>query len=256
MALQRVFGAAVPLERRILFTTLGIICAFVDVFVEPYIAIDLAWITVLLCGLPIAIHSIYSVVDRLEINSNFLTTVALIALVAIGDYHDAAYISILFQLSIIVEQYVTPSHLLTVNDNWMPTMGVTYHEINDHMTPWAPVMVIATIFCAIGSYAVTQDLVHTITLLLVICPALLASIVSLYQMTHLVSNAPHVANLTNRDKYMVLFGSLASICLYGFTIVGAAVGFLTPVTAVIYFAIGRLVSLGTVTVVNHSSVRV
>ncbi len=41
--------------------------------------IDLAWVTVLVCGLPLLINSVQSIWERLEIHANFLIVVAMVA---------------------------------------------------------------------------------------------------------------------------------------------------------------------------------
>ena len=44
--------------------------------------IDLAWVTVLVCGLPLLINSVQSILKHLEIHANFLIVVAMVALIA------------------------------------------------------------------------------------------------------------------------------------------------------------------------------
>lgn len=253
MMIQNIFGKQASFERRLLFTVLGAVLAMVDVFTEPFgLALDVAWITVLFCGLPIVFQSLASMYEQLEIGSNFLTSVALIALVAIGDYHDAAYIALIFQISILVEQYLSQNRILTVNDNWLPTLNDQWHEIQVHLEPWAPIMVVCSIFVAIGTYAVTQNLVHTITLLLVLCPSVLAIIVALYQLTHLVVNAPHLLSLSNGSKQILLFTTIGAICIYAWTIIWAVMGSIDPVGAVLLFGMGHMLTLGNVAMMQHS----
>ena len=43
-------------------------------------AIDLAWVTVIICSLPLLINSVQSILDHLEIHANFLIVIAMVAL--------------------------------------------------------------------------------------------------------------------------------------------------------------------------------
>ena len=69
---------------------LGVVFILLDVITESLNpVIDLAWVTVLVCGLPLLINSVQSIWERLEIHANFLIVVAMVALISIGDYHTA-----------------------------------------------------------------------------------------------------------------------------------------------------------------------
>ena len=67
---------------------LGVVFILLDVITESLNpVIDLAWVTVLVCGLPLLINSVQSIWERLEIHANFLIVVAMVALISNGDYH-------------------------------------------------------------------------------------------------------------------------------------------------------------------------
>ena len=52
---------------------LGVVFILLDVITESLNpVIDLAWVTVLVCGLPLLINSVQSIWERLEIHANFL----------------------------------------------------------------------------------------------------------------------------------------------------------------------------------------
>ena len=78
---------------------LGVVFILLDVITESLNpVIDLAWVTVLVCGLPLLINSVQSIWERLEIHANFLIVVAMVALISIGDYHTAAYVASLYRV--------------------------------------------------------------------------------------------------------------------------------------------------------------
>ena len=92
MKLLQSLVAQVSLRTQGSILALGILFILLDLITEPlYPVIDLAWVTVIVCGLPLLINSVQSIWDNLEIHANFLIVVAMVALIAVGDYHTAAY---------------------------------------------------------------------------------------------------------------------------------------------------------------------
>ena len=97
---------------------LGVVFILLDVITESLNpVIDLAWVTVLVCGLPLLINSVQSIWDRLEIHANFLIVVAMVALISIGDYHTAAYVGLIVQAGFFLEQLITGESHYTVDDD-------------------------------------------------------------------------------------------------------------------------------------------
>lgn len=90
MKLLQSLVAQVSLRTQGGILALGILFILLDLITEPlYPVIDLAWVTVVVCGLPLLINSVQSIWDNLEIHANFLIVVAMVALIAVGDYHTA-----------------------------------------------------------------------------------------------------------------------------------------------------------------------
>ena len=86
---------------------LGVVFILLDVITESLNpVIDLAWVTVLVCGLPLLINSVQSIWERLEIHANFLIVVAMVALISIGDYHTAAYVGLIVHAGFFLEQII------------------------------------------------------------------------------------------------------------------------------------------------------
>ena len=87
---------------------LGVLFILLDAITESFNpVIDLAWVTVLVCGLPLLINSVQSILKHLEIHANFLIVVAMVALISIGDYHTAAYVGLIVQGGFFLEQLIT-----------------------------------------------------------------------------------------------------------------------------------------------------
>ncbi|MFQ9505653.1 MAG: hypothetical protein ACLRZ2_02180 [Veillonella sp.] len=85
---------------------LGVVFILLDVITESLNpVIDLAWVTVLVCGLPLLINSVQSIWERLEIHANFLIVVAMVALISIGDYHTAAYVGLMYRWFLLGTAY-------------------------------------------------------------------------------------------------------------------------------------------------------
>ena len=84
MKLLQSLVAQVSLRTQGGILALGILFILLDLITEPlYPVIDLAWVTVIVCGLPLLVNSVQSILDNLEIHANFLIVVAMVALVII-----------------------------------------------------------------------------------------------------------------------------------------------------------------------------
>ncbi len=73
-------------------------------------------------GSPLLINSVQSILKHLEIHANFLIVVAMVALIAIGDYHTAAYVGLIVQAGFFLEQLITGESHYTLDDDMLPAM--------------------------------------------------------------------------------------------------------------------------------------
>ena len=159
---------------------LGVVFILLDVITESLNpVIDLAWVTVLVCGLPLLINSVQSIWERLEIHANFLIVVAMVALISIGDYHTAAYVGLIVQAGFFLEQLITGESHYTLDDDMLPMMPSQLVALRQGINNYSSVIVVAVLLLSMGSFALTQDFKHTVTLLLVLCPCSLELILSL-----------------------------------------------------------------------------
>ena len=116
-------SAQVSLRTQGAILALGLLFIILDALTEPMNpAIDLAWVTVIICGLPLLINSVQSILDHLEIHANFLIVIAMVALIAIGDYHTAAYVGLIVHGGFFLEQLITGDVHYTLDDDMLPTM--------------------------------------------------------------------------------------------------------------------------------------
>ena len=205
---------------------LGVVFILLDAITESLNpVIDLAWVTVLVCGLPLLINSVQSIWERLEIHANFLIVVAMVALISIGDYHTAAYVGLIVQAGFFLEQLITGESHYTVDDDMLPTMPAQLVAMRQGINNYSSVIVVAVLLLSMGSFALTQDFIHTITLLLVLSKGTKQSHLGLL----IVSIVFHIA------------------------IIGAGVfGFIDSVTAVALHGLARLGLVYNLKVLNSS----
>ena len=69
--------------------------------------IDIAWIAVVLCGVPIVIGAFRAVVFEHDIKADMLVSLALIASVATKEYFAAGEVSLIMQIGSLLEDYTS-----------------------------------------------------------------------------------------------------------------------------------------------------
>ena len=190
-------SAQVSLRTQGAILALGLLFIILDALTEPMNpAIDLAWVTVIICGLPLLINSVQSILDHLEIHANFLIVIAMVALIAIGDYHTAAYVGLIVHGGFFLEQLITGDVHYTLDDDMLPTMPTQLVALRQGINNYSSVIVVAVMLLSMGSYALTQNFMHTITLLVILCPCSLELVLVALMMGSLVDeNSPTAVKL-------------------------------------------------------------
>ena len=239
-------SAQVSLRTQGAILALGLLFIILDALTEPMNpAIDLAWVTVIICGLPLLINSVQSILDHLEIHANFLIVIAMVALIAIGDYHTAAYVGLIVHGGFFLEQLITGDVHYTLDDDMLPTMR---QGINNYSS----VIVVDVMLLSMGSYALTQNFMHTITLLVILCPCSLELVLVALMMGSLVDENSPTAGLSKEAKQCHL-GLLIVSILFHVAIIGAGVlGSINPVTAAALHGLARLGLVYNLKVLNGS----
>ena len=233
---------------------LGVVFILLDVITESLNpVIDLAWVTVLVCGLPLLINSVQSIWERLEIHANFLIVVAMVALISNGDYHTAAYVGLIVQAGFFLEQLITGESHYTVDDDMLPTMPAQLVAMRQGINNYSSsVIVVAVLLLSMGSFALTQDFIHTVTLLLVLCPCSLELILVALMMGSLVDDASPVSELSKGTKQSHLGLLIVSIVFHVAIICVGVLGLIDPVTAVALHGLARLGLVYNLKVLNGS----
>lgn len=80
---------------------LALLCSFFGLSPLPF---DAGWITIALCGVPIIRAALIALVTRLDIRSDFLVSLALLAALAIGEIFAAAEIAFIMQFGALLEK--------------------------------------------------------------------------------------------------------------------------------------------------------
>ena len=152
-------SAQVSLRTQGAILALGLLFIILDALTEPMNpAIDLAWVTVIICGLPLLINSVQSILDHLEIHANFLIVIAMVALIAIGDYHTAAYVGIIVHGGFFLEQLITGDVHYTLDDDMLPTMPTQLVALRQGINNYSSVIVVAGFVAFHGFLCIDAEL--------------------------------------------------------------------------------------------------
>ena len=68
------------------------------------LAVDPAWVAIILCGAPIVIEAFIAVVTEFDVKADLLVSLALIASVAIGEYFADGEVALIMQLGSLLEE--------------------------------------------------------------------------------------------------------------------------------------------------------
>lgn len=80
---------------------LALVASFLELSELPF---DLAWISVVLCGIPIVKGAIVALVTRFDIKADVLVSIALVASIAIGEDFAAGEVAFIMQLGAFLEE--------------------------------------------------------------------------------------------------------------------------------------------------------
>ena len=80
---------------------ISVICSLLKVQPFPF---DLAWIAIILCGLPIILEAVIGLVTAFDIKADVLVSLALIASICIGEIFAAGEVAVIMQLGALLEE--------------------------------------------------------------------------------------------------------------------------------------------------------
>lgn len=79
----------------------AVICSLVKLRPFPF---DMAWIAIVLCGVPIVLEAVIGLVTAFDIKADVLVSLALIASVCIGAHFAAGEVAFIMQLGALLEE--------------------------------------------------------------------------------------------------------------------------------------------------------
>ena len=133
-----------------------------------------------------------------------------------------------------------------------PTMPAQLVAMRQGINNYSSVIVVAVLLLSMGSFALTQDFIHTVTLLLVLCPCSLELILVALMMGSLVDDASPVSELSKGTKQSHLGLLIVSIVFHVAIICVGVLGLIDPVTAVALHGLARLGLVYNLKVLNGS----
>lgn len=134
----------------------------------------------------------------------------------------------------------------------LPTMPTQLVALRQGINNYSSVIVVAVMLLSMGSYALTQNFMHTITLLVILCPCSLELVLVALMMGSLVDENSPTAGLSKEAKQCHL-GLLIVSIMFHVAIIGAGVlGSINPVTAAALHGLARLGLVYNLKVLNGS----
>jgi heavy metal translocating P-type ATPase len=85
----------------LILSAIALICSILHLIPLPF---DIAWIAIILCGIPIILEAVIGLVTAFDIKADVLVSLALIASVCIGEYFAAGEIAVIMQLGGLLEE--------------------------------------------------------------------------------------------------------------------------------------------------------
>lgn len=188
-------------KKEIICLVLSAIALLLSIFHVIHLPFDIAWVAIILCGLPIVMEAIIGLITRFDIKADVLVSLALIASVIIGEYFAAGEIAFIMQIGALLEEltvakaragieklvHLTPqtARIIAVNkESWKQTDNeegeLTAAEKVDignilRVLPGETIPVDGVIISGQTSInqAVTGEIIRAVTILVVFCPCAL-----------------------------------------------------------------------------------
>lgn len=91
------------IKKDIAFLVLSGLAVLASLFDYQPLPFDIAWVAIILCGLPIIIEAIIGLVTEFDIKADVLVSLALIAAVATGEFFAAAEVAFIMQIGALLE---------------------------------------------------------------------------------------------------------------------------------------------------------
>ena len=91
------------IKKDIVFLVISAIALIISIFDLLPLSFDVAWIAILLCGLPIIFEAIIGIITEFDIKADVLVSIALVAAIFIGEDFAAGEVAFIMQLGALLE---------------------------------------------------------------------------------------------------------------------------------------------------------
>lgn len=92
------------MKRDITFLILSGIALLLSILKVVPLPFDIAWIAIILCGVPIILEAVIGLVTAFDIKADVLVSLALIASVIMGEYFAAGEVAFIMQIGALLEE--------------------------------------------------------------------------------------------------------------------------------------------------------
>ncbi|MBE6081965.1 hypothetical protein [Sporanaerobacter sp. PP17-6a] len=92
-------------RRNILFTIISAVTLILSLtgVLENVLPFDIAWVAIVLCGIPIVIGSVTALIREHDIKADVLVSIALVASICIGEYFAAGEVALIMAIGTLLE---------------------------------------------------------------------------------------------------------------------------------------------------------
>lgn len=87
----------------LIISAVSVVLSFIFSQIGPALPFDVAWIAIVLCGLPIICEAILGLLIRFDVKADVLVSIAIVASVCIGEIFAAGEVAFIMQLGALLE---------------------------------------------------------------------------------------------------------------------------------------------------------
>lgn len=91
------------LKKEIILLIISGIALLMSIFESTTLPFDIAWVAIILCGIPIILEAIIGLITEFDIKADVLVSLALLASIWIGEYFAAGEVAFIMQLGALLE---------------------------------------------------------------------------------------------------------------------------------------------------------
>ena len=91
------------LKKEIILLIISGIALLMSIFESTTLPFDIAWVAIILCGIPIILEAIIGLITKFDIKADVLVSLALLASIWIGEYFAAGEVAFIMQLGALLE---------------------------------------------------------------------------------------------------------------------------------------------------------